>query len=104
MIGSLMYLTASRPNIMFAVCACSRFQVTPKLSHLHAVKQIFRHLKGQPELGFWHLRDSPFDLEAYLGIDYAGANLDRKSTTRGFVNSKSDARLCFQLHEYQNIH
>nr|GEU43516.1 ribonuclease H-like domain-containing protein [Tanacetum cinerariifolium] len=81
MIGSLMYLTASRPDIMFAVCACSRFEVTPKLSHLEAVKRIFRYLKGQPKLGLWYPRDYPFDLEAYLNSDYAGANLDRKSTT-----------------------
>ncbi|GJZ28898.1 putative ribonuclease H-like domain-containing protein [Tanacetum coccineum] len=53
MIGSLMYLTASRPDIMFVVCACARFQVTPKMSHLHAVKMIFRYLKGQPKLGLW---------------------------------------------------
>ncbi|GJW96204.1 ribonuclease H-like domain-containing protein [Tanacetum coccineum] len=51
MIGSLMYLTASRPNIMFAVCACTRFQVSPKTSHLLAVKRIFRYLKGKPSLG-----------------------------------------------------
>nr|GEV11121.1 hypothetical protein [Tanacetum cinerariifolium] len=54
--------------------------VTPKLSHLHAVKQIFRYLKGQPKLGIWYLRDSPFDLEAYSDSDYARAKLDRKST------------------------
>nr|GEY64253.1 uncharacterized mitochondrial protein AtMg00810-like [Tanacetum cinerariifolium] len=78
-----MYLTAFRPNIMFAVCACSRFQVTPKLSHLHAVKRIFRYLKGQPKLGLWYPRDSPFNLEAYSDSDYAGANLDRKSITGG---------------------
>ncbi|GKB12801.1 putative ribonuclease H-like domain-containing protein [Tanacetum coccineum] len=83
MIGSLMYLTASRPDIMFAVCACARFQVTPKTSHLHAVKRIFRYLKGQPKLGLWYPRDSPFDLEAFFDSDYAGASLDRKSTTGG---------------------
>ncbi|GJT09586.1 putative ribonuclease H-like domain-containing protein [Tanacetum coccineum] len=54
-IGSLMYLTASRPDIMFDVCAYSRFQVTPKVSHLHAVKRIFRYLKGQPKLGLCRL-------------------------------------------------
>ncbi|GJV88268.1 putative ribonuclease H-like domain-containing protein [Tanacetum coccineum] len=81
MIGSLMYLTASRPDIMFVVCACARFQVTPKVSHLHAVKRIFRYLKGQPKLGLWYPKDSPFDLEAYTDSDYAGASLDRKSTT-----------------------
>ncbi|GKE64940.1 putative ribonuclease H-like domain-containing protein, partial [Tanacetum coccineum] len=83
MIGSLMYLTASRPDIMFAVCACSRFQVTPKTSHLHAIKRIFRYLKGKPKLGLWYPRVSSFDLEAYSDSDYAGANLDRKSTTGG---------------------
>ncbi|GKB12722.1 putative ribonuclease H-like domain-containing protein [Tanacetum coccineum] len=82
MIGSLMYLTYSRPDIMFAVCACARFQVTPKVSHLHVVKRIFRYLKGQPKLGLWYPKDSPFDLEAYTNSDYAGASLDRKSTTR----------------------
>ncbi|GKG06866.1 hypothetical protein Tco_0329835, partial [Tanacetum coccineum] len=83
MIGSLMYLIASRPDIMFAVCACARFQVTPKVSHLHVVKRIFRYLKGQPKLGLWYPRDSPFDLEAFCDSDYAGASLDRKSTIGG---------------------
>nr|GEV26749.1 putative ribonuclease H-like domain-containing protein [Tanacetum cinerariifolium] len=83
MIGSLMYLTSSRPDIMFTVCACARFQVTPKASHLHAVKRIFRYLKGKPHLGLWYLKDLPFDLVAYSNSDYAGASLDRKSTTGG---------------------
>ncbi|GJZ00517.1 hypothetical protein Tco_0517946 [Tanacetum coccineum] len=90
MIGSLMYLTASKPDIMFDVCTCARFQVTPKVSHLHAVKRIFRYLKGQPKLGLWYPKDSPFDLEAYTDSDYAGASLDRKSTTGGcqFLRSR----------------
>nr|GEY94235.1 uncharacterized mitochondrial protein AtMg00810-like [Tanacetum cinerariifolium] len=71
---------ASRPDITFSVCACVRFQVTPKTSHLHVVKRIFRYLKGQPKLGFWYPKDSPFNLEAYFGSEYAGASLDRKST------------------------
>ncbi|GJX34906.1 putative ribonuclease H-like domain-containing protein [Tanacetum coccineum] len=83
MIGSLMYLTASRPDIMFVVCACARFQVTPKASHLNAVKRIFRYLKHQPKLGLWYPRDSPFELEAFSDSDYGGASLDRKSTTGG---------------------
>ncbi|GJT01217.1 putative ribonuclease H-like domain-containing protein [Tanacetum coccineum] len=58
MIGSLMYLTASRPDIMFAVCACARFQVSPKSSHLLTVKRIFRYLKGKPTLGLWYSKDS----------------------------------------------
>ncbi|GKB52287.1 putative ribonuclease H-like domain-containing protein [Tanacetum coccineum] len=84
MIGLLMSLTSSRPDIMFAVCACVRFQVTPKVSHLYAVKRIFRYLKGQPKLGLWYPKDSPFNLEAYTDSDYAGASLDRKSTTGGY--------------------
>ncbi|GJS74965.1 retrovirus-related pol polyprotein from transposon TNT 1-94 [Tanacetum coccineum] len=83
MIGSLMYLTTFRPDIMFVVCACARFQVTPKVSHLHAMNRIFRYLKGQPKLGLWYPRDSPFNLEAFLDSDYVGASLDRKSTTGG---------------------
>ncbi|GKB92985.1 putative ribonuclease H-like domain-containing protein [Tanacetum coccineum] len=83
MIGSLMYLTSSRPDIMFAVCACSRHQVQPKASHMHAVKRIFRCLKGKPTLGLWYPKDSPLDLIAYSDSDYAGASLDRKSTTGG---------------------
>ncbi|GKB23491.1 putative ribonuclease H-like domain-containing protein, partial [Tanacetum coccineum] len=83
MIGSLMYLTSSRTDIMFVVCACSRFQVQPKASHMHAVKRIFRYLKGQPTLGLWYPKDSPMDLIAYSDSDYAGASIDRKSTTGG---------------------
>nr|GEW18225.1 putative ribonuclease H-like domain-containing protein [Tanacetum cinerariifolium] len=83
MIDSLMYLTSYRPDIMFAVCACSRFQVTSKTSHLHAVKRIFRYLKGKPKLGLWYPRVSSFDLEVYSDSDYARVNLDRKSTIGG---------------------
>nr|GEV44746.1 putative ribonuclease H-like domain-containing protein [Tanacetum cinerariifolium] len=83
MIGSLMYLTASRLDIMFAVCAYSRFQVTSKTSHLQHVKRVFRYLKGQPKLGLWYPEVSSFDLEAYSDSDYAGANLDKKSITGG---------------------
>nr|GEY02617.1 retrovirus-related Pol polyprotein from transposon TNT 1-94 [Tanacetum cinerariifolium] len=81
MISFLMYLTASRPDIMFVVSAYSRHQVTPMTSHLNAVKQIFKYLKGQPNLGLWYPRDSPFQLEAYSDSDYAGSHGDRKSTT-----------------------
>nr|GEY32955.1 putative ribonuclease H-like domain-containing protein [Tanacetum cinerariifolium] len=83
MIGSLMYLTASRPDIMFAVCACAWHQVTPKECHLHIVKRIFRYLKGHPKLGLRYPKESPFNLVAYSYSDYGGATQDRKSTTRG---------------------
>nr|GEV62720.1 retrovirus-related Pol polyprotein from transposon TNT 1-94 [Tanacetum cinerariifolium] len=83
MIGSLMYLPTSRPDIMFAVCACARHQVIPKECHLHAVKRIFRYLKGHPKLGLWYPKESPFDLVAYSNSDYGGATQDRKSSTGG---------------------
>nr|GEY05665.1 putative ribonuclease H-like domain-containing protein [Tanacetum cinerariifolium] len=82
MIGSLMYLTPSRPDIMFAVCACARHQVTPKEYHLYAVKRIFRYLKGHLKLDLWYPKESPFDLVAYSNSDYGGAAQDRKSTTK----------------------
>nr|GEV13524.1 uncharacterized mitochondrial protein AtMg00810-like [Tanacetum cinerariifolium] len=84
MIGLLMYLTSSRPDIMFAVCACARYQVNQKVSHLHAVKRIFRYLKGQSKFGLWYPKDSLFDLVAYTDSDYAGASLDRKFTIGDF--------------------
>ena len=65
MIGSLLYLTASRPDIMFATCICARFQANPKKSHLSAVKRIFRYLKGTPYLGLWYPKESSFDLIGY---------------------------------------
>nr|GEW16938.1 hypothetical protein [Tanacetum cinerariifolium] len=85
-IGSLIYLTSSRPDIMFAVCACSRFQVQPKVSHMHAVKRIFRYLKGQPTLGLWYPKDSPLELIAYSDSDYAGLELKRYLINDGYAD------------------
>ncbi|KAI3815303.1 hypothetical protein L1987_14966 [Smallanthus sonchifolius] len=73
MIGSLMYLTTSRPAIMFVVCLCARFQAAPKTSHLQSVKRIFRYLKGAPGLGLWYSKNDKFNLYAYTDIDYAEA-------------------------------
>nr|GEX37180.1 uncharacterized mitochondrial protein AtMg00810-like [Tanacetum cinerariifolium] len=84
MIGSLMYLTFSGPDIMFAVCACARYQVNLKVSHIYAVNRIFRYFKCQPKLGLWYPKDSSFDLMAYTDSDYARASLDIKSTTKGY--------------------
>ena len=86
MVGSLLYLTASRPDIMFSTCLCARFQADPRESHLIAIKRIFRYLKGTPNLGIWYPRDSRFDLIGYLNADYAGCRIDRKSTIKAPVN------------------
>ncbi|GJR44031.1 retrovirus-related pol polyprotein from transposon TNT 1-94 [Tanacetum coccineum] len=81
MIGSLMYLTSSRPDIMFATCMCARYQANPNEHYVSAVKRIFRYLKGTINLGLWHPKDFGFDLTAYSDADYAGCHLDRKSTS-----------------------
>ncbi|XP_023731397.1 uncharacterized mitochondrial protein AtMg00810-like [Lactuca sativa] len=83
MIESLMYLTTSRSDIMFAVCQCARYQANPKLSHLNDVRRIFRYLKGIPKLGLWHLKNPDFDLYAFADTNYGGCKLDRKSTYGG---------------------
>src|ERR1044071_4237691 len=82
MIGSLMYLMASRPDIVFSVCLCARFQSDPRESHLVAVKRIFRYLKGTEFLGLWHPKDFTMSLLGYTDADYAGFLVDRKSTSR----------------------
>ncbi|GJR73466.1 retrovirus-related pol polyprotein from transposon TNT 1-94 [Tanacetum coccineum] len=80
MIGSL-YLTASRPDIMFSVCLCARFQEDPKTSHLEAVKRIFRYIKGTMHLGLWYPKGSGIETIVYADSDHAGDYVDRKSTS-----------------------
>ncbi|KAH9750253.1 hypothetical protein KPL71_013814 [Citrus sinensis] len=81
MIGSLLYLTASRPDIMFSVYLCARFQSCPKESHILAVKRIFRYLIGTINLGLWYPRGTHIDLTCYSDADFAGYKVDRKSTS-----------------------
>jgi hypothetical protein len=81
MIGSLLYICASRPNIMLSVCMCARFQANSNKYHLMAVKRILRYLVHTPNLGLWYPKGSTFDLLGYSDLDYAGCKVDRKSTT-----------------------
>src|ERR1700732_5303869 len=81
MIGSLLYLTTSRPDITLSVCICARFQYDPRESHLIAVKHILRYLVGTPTLGLWYPKGSTFELCGYSDDDYAGSKVDRKSTS-----------------------
>src|SRR5579862_2258849 len=83
MIGSLLYLTATRPDILQAVCMVARFQSSPTEEHLTAVKRIFRFLKGTMELGLWYPKGKSFTLVAYSDADWAGCIDDRKSTSGG---------------------
>ena len=81
MIGSLLYLTASRPDILFSVGLCARYQSCPKESHLSAVKRIFRYLIGTMNLGLWYPKNSNFEIVSYSDADFAGCKTDRKSTS-----------------------
>ena len=81
MIGSLLYLTASRPDIMFSVCACARFQASPKASHLIAVKRIIKYVNGTFNLGLFYPKSTSFDLYGFCDADFAGCKVDRKSTS-----------------------
>ncbi|GJV54583.1 retrovirus-related pol polyprotein from transposon TNT 1-94 [Tanacetum coccineum] len=82
-IGSLMYLTSSRPDLVQAVCYCARYQARPTQKHLKEVKRIFKYLKGTINMGLWYPKDSGFELTAFLDADHAGCIDTRKSTSRG---------------------
>ena len=79
MIGSLLYLIASKPDIMFSVYLCARYQASPKESHLIAVKRIFRYLQGSKDFGLFFPRHSNLDLVAYSDADFARCNLIKKA-------------------------
>jgi hypothetical protein len=81
MIGSLLYVTASRPDVMFSVCKCARYQASPRESHLKVTKRILRYLKGTHDVGLWYPKGSNFELIGYLDSDYGGCKIDRMSTS-----------------------
>ncbi|GKA60308.1 retrovirus-related pol polyprotein from transposon TNT 1-94 [Tanacetum coccineum] len=81
MIGSLMYLTASRPDLVFAVCMCARYQSKPTKKHLEAVKRVFRYLQGSINMGLWYPKDTAMALTAYADADHAGCQDTRRSTS-----------------------
>ncbi|WVZ88928.1 hypothetical protein U9M48_035395, partial [Paspalum notatum var. saurae] len=81
MIGSLLYLTATRPDIQFTVCLCARYQASPRTSHRLAVKRIFRYLKFTPELGLWYFSGSSLSLRGFSDADHVGCRIERKSTS-----------------------
>jgi hypothetical protein len=81
MIGSLLYLTAMRPDIQFSLCLCARFQRSPRTSHRQAVKRIFRYLHHTPDFGLWYSASSSLSLHGFSDADFAGCRLDRKSTS-----------------------
>ncbi|GJZ52198.1 hypothetical protein Tco_0606713 [Tanacetum coccineum] len=89
MIGSLMYLTSSRPNLIYAVCLCARYQAKPTEKHLQAVKRIFRYLKGTINMGLWYSKDTDMSLTAYADADHVGYQ-DTKCSTSGSAQFLGD--------------
>ncbi|GKA20450.1 hypothetical protein Tco_0700439 [Tanacetum coccineum] len=81
MIGTLLYLTASRPDLQFAICMCARYQARPTEKHLLAVKRIFRYLRGTVNRGLWYSKDSSIALTAFADADHAGCQDTRRSTS-----------------------
>jgi hypothetical protein len=81
MIGSLLYLTATRPDIQSSVCLCAHFQASPRTSHRQAVKRIFRYLRHTPDFGLWYSASSSLELHGFSDADFVGCRLDRKSTS-----------------------
>ncbi|GJS47857.1 retrovirus-related pol polyprotein from transposon TNT 1-94 [Tanacetum coccineum] len=84
MIGTLMYLTSSRPDLVFVVCMCARYQARPTKKHLHAVKRIFRYLRGTVHWGLWYSKDSSIALTAFANAEHAGCQDTRRSTSRKY--------------------
>ena len=81
MIVSLLYVTESRPDVIFSVCMCARFQASPRESHLKAIKRILRYLKHIQNVGLWYPKEAKFELVGYSDSDYAGCKIERKSTS-----------------------
>nr|GEV81115.1 hypothetical protein [Tanacetum cinerariifolium] len=103
MIGSLLYLTASRPDIMFSVCLCSRFQEAPKTSQLEAVKRIFRYSIGTMHLGLWYPKGTGIETVAYVDSDHVGDYVDQKSTSGICHTDHVSACLCHMLYCIESL-
>ncbi|GJW02815.1 hypothetical protein Tco_1561671 [Tanacetum coccineum] len=108
MVEALMYLTASRPNIVHATCYCARYQARPTKKHLKGVKRIFRYLKNTINMGLWYPKDSSFELTAFLDSDHAGYHDSRKSTSGGIrflggdklVSWSSKKQDCMSIYQF----
>nr|GFA69536.1 hypothetical protein [Tanacetum cinerariifolium] len=99
MVGSLMYLTASRPDLVFVVCMSARYQAKPTKKHLEALKRVFRYLKGTINWGLWYLKDTAMALTAYADADHAGCQDTRRSTS-GSAQFLGDKLMRSQLIDY----
>nr|GEV29820.1 hypothetical protein [Tanacetum cinerariifolium] len=101
MIGTLLYLTATRPDLQFAICMCARYQARPTKKHLHAVKRIFRYLHGIINRGLWYPKDSSIALTAFADADHAGCQDTRRSTS-GSLSKHIDIKYHFIKEHVEN--
>ncbi|GJU05051.1 hypothetical protein Tco_1121481 [Tanacetum coccineum] len=106
MVGSLMYLTSSRHDLVFSVCMCARYQAKPTKKHLDAVKRVFRYLNGTINIGLWYSKDTGIELTAYADADHAGVQDNRRSTSGSaqFLGEQVEndvVELCFVKTKYQ---
>jgi hypothetical protein len=102
MIGSLLYLTVTRPDIQFIVGLCTRFQSSPRSSHRTAVQRVFRYLKHTPEFGIWYSASSSLDLVGFSNADFAGCGIDRKSTS-GTCHFLGSSLVCWSSRKQSSI-
>jgi hypothetical protein len=102
MIGSLLYLTATRPDIQFVMGMCVRFQASPRSSHRTAVQQIFRYLKHTLEFGIWYSASSSLDLVGFSDTDFAGCGIDRKSTS-GTCHFLRSSLVCWSSQKQSSV-
>ncbi|GJV44699.1 hypothetical protein Tco_1429235 [Tanacetum coccineum] len=102
MVGSLMYLTASRPDLVFTVCMCARYQASPTEKHLEALKRVFRYLRGTINWGLWYPKDTAMALTAYADAGHAGCQDTRRSTSGSaqFLGDKLILWMRSQLSDY----
>jgi hypothetical protein len=102
MIGSLLYLTATRPGIQFTVGLCARFQASPRSSHRTVVQRIFRYLKHTPEFGIWYSVSSSLDIVGFSDADFAGCGIDRKSTS-GTYHFLRSSLICWSSQKHSSV-
>nr|GFD40192.1 uncharacterized mitochondrial protein AtMg00810-like [Tanacetum cinerariifolium] len=102
MIGTLLYLTARRPDLQFAICMCARYQARPTEKHVHAVKRIFRYLRGTVNRGLWYPKDSSVALTAFADADHAGCQDTRRSTS-GSVQFLGERLISWSSKRQKNV-
>ncbi|GKC34542.1 hypothetical protein Tco_1046926, partial [Tanacetum coccineum] len=102
MIGTLLYLTASKPDLQFSICMCARYQARPTEKHLHVVKRIFQYLRGTVNRGLWYSKDSSIALTAFADADHAGCQ-DTRCSTSGSMQFLGDRLISWSSKRQKSV-